>query len=116
MKKIILLGLLGAIVLIFFHFELDQYLTLEYIKTQQQIIDQYYAENRLLTLVGFFVLYVVITGVSLPGATVLTLAGGAVFGLVTGLILISFASTIGASIAFLVSRYLFRDANLAQVD
>ena len=110
MKKIILLGLLGAIVLIFFHFELDQYLTLEYIKTQQQIIDQYYAENRLLTLVGFFVLYVVITGVSLPGATVLTLAGGAVFGLVTGLILISFASTIGASIAFLVSRYLFRDA------
>jgi len=110
MKKIILLGLLGAIVLIFFHFELDQYLTLEYIKTQQQIIDQYYAENRLLTMVGFFVLYVVITGVSLPGATVLTLAGGAVFGLVTGLILISFASTIGASIAFLVSRYLFRDA------
>ena len=110
MKKIILLGLLGVIVLIFFHFDLEQYLTLEYVKTQQQMIDRYYAENRALTLVGFFVLYVVITGVSLPGATVLTLAGGAVFGLVTGLILISFASTIGASIAFLVSRYLFRDA------
>ena len=110
MKKLILLGLLGVIVLIFFHFELEQYLTLEYVKTQQQIIDQYYAENRVLTLVGFFVLYVVITGVSLPGATVLTLTGGAIFGLVTGLILISFASTIGASIAFLVSRYLFRDA------
>jgi len=110
MKKIILLGLLGVIVLIFFHFDLDQYLTLEYVKTQQQIIDRYYAENRVLALLGFFVLYVVITGVSLPGATVLTLAGGAVFGLTTGLILISFASTIGASIAFLVSRYLFRDA------
>jgi len=110
MKKIILLGLLGVIVLIFFHFNLDQYLTLEYVKSQQQIIDEYYAENRALTLIGFFVLYVVITGVSLPGATVLTLAGGAIFGLVTGLILISFASTIGASIAFLVSRYLFRDA------
>jgi len=110
MKKIILLGLLGVIVLIFFHFNLEQYLTLEYVKNQQQIIDEYYAENRALTLIGFFVLYVVITGVSLPGATVLTLAGGAIFGLVTGLILISFASTIGASIAFLVSRYLFRDA------
>jgi pyruvate/2-oxoglutarate dehydrogenase complex dihydrolipoamide dehydrogenase (E3) component/uncharacterized membrane protein YdjX (TVP38/TMEM64 family) len=110
MKKIILLGLLGIIVLIFFHFELEQYLTLEYVKTQQQMIDRYYAEHRALTLIGFFVLYVVITGVSLPGATVLTLAGGAIFGLVTGLILISFASTIGASIAFLVSRYLFRDA------
>ena len=110
MKKLILLGLLGVIVLLFFHFELEQYLTLEYVKTQQQIIDQYYVENRVLTLVGFFVLYVVITGVSLPGATVLTLAGGAMFGLATGLILISFASTIGASIAFLVSRYLFRDA------
>ena len=110
MKKIILLGLLGVIVLIFFHFDLEQYLTLEYVKTQQQMIDRYYAENSALTLIGFFVLYVVITGVSLPGATVLTLAGGAIFGLVTGLILISFASTIGASIAFLVSRYLFRDA------
>jgi pyruvate/2-oxoglutarate dehydrogenase complex dihydrolipoamide dehydrogenase (E3) component/uncharacterized membrane protein YdjX (TVP38/TMEM64 family) len=110
MKKIILLGLLGVIVLIFFYFDLEQYLSLEYVKTQQQIIDQYYAENRALTLIVFFVLYVLITGVSLPGATVLTLAGGAIFGLITGLILISFASTIGASIAFLVSRYLFRDA------
>jgi dihydrolipoamide dehydrogenase len=110
MKKIILLGLLGVIVLIFFHFDLEQYLTLEYVKSQQQIIDQYYAENRVLTLVGFFLLYVVITGASLPGAAVLTLTGGAIFGLATGLILVSFASTIGASIAFLVSRYLFRDA------
>jgi len=110
MKKIILLGLLGLIVLMFFHFDLEQYLTLEYVKSQQQIIDQYYAENRVLTLVGFFLLYVVITGASLPGAAVLTLTGGAIFGLATGLILVSFASTIGASIAFLVSRYLFRDA------
>jgi pyruvate/2-oxoglutarate dehydrogenase complex dihydrolipoamide dehydrogenase (E3) component/uncharacterized membrane protein YdjX (TVP38/TMEM64 family) len=110
MKKIFLLGLLGVIVLVFFQFDLEQYLTLEYVKTQQQVIDQHYTENRALTLIGFFVLYVVITGVSLPGATVLTLVGGAVFGLTTALILISFASTIGASIAFLVSRYLFRDA------
>jgi pyruvate/2-oxoglutarate dehydrogenase complex dihydrolipoamide dehydrogenase (E3) component/uncharacterized membrane protein YdjX (TVP38/TMEM64 family) len=109
MKKIVLLGLLAVIVLLFFQFDLEQYLTLDYIKSQQQAIDQHYLENRLLTLIGFFLLYVVITGASLPGATVLTLAAGAIFGLVTALILVSFASTIGASIAFLVSRYLFRD-------
>jgi len=109
MKKIVLLGLLAVVVVLFFQFDLEQYLTLDYIKSQQQVINQYYLENRLLTLIGFFLLYVVITGVSLPGATVLTLAAGAIFGLVTALILVSFASTIGASIAFLVSRYLFRD-------
>ena len=110
MKKIIvLLGLL-LVVILFFAFDLGQYLTLDYVKSQQQAFDQYYAANRVFTLIGFFVLYVVITGASLPGATVLTLAGGAIFGLVTGVILISFASTIGASIAFLVSRYLFRDS------
>ncbi len=109
MKKIILLGLLAVVVLLFFQFDLEQYLTLEYVKSQQEIIDQYYRENRALTLIGFFLGYVLITGVSLPGATVMTLAAGAIFGLFTGLILVSFASTIGASIAFLVSRYLFRD-------
>ena len=109
MKKIILLGLLAVVILLFFQFDLEQYLTLDYIKSQQQVINQHYLENRLLTLIGFFLLYVVITGASLPGATVLTLAAGAIFGLLTALILVSFASTIGASIAFLVSRYLFRD-------
>ena len=109
MKKIILLGLLVVIVAVFFHFDLERFLTLEYIKAQQQVIDDYYAENRALTLIGFFLLYVVITGASLPGAAVLTLAGGAIFGLVTALILISFASTIGATLAFLVSRFLLRD-------
>ena len=109
MKKIILLGLLAVVVLLFFQFDLEQYLTLEYVKSQQEIIDQYYRENRALTLIGFFLGYVVITGASLPGAAVMTLAAGAIFGLLTGLILVSFASTIGASIAFLVSRYLFRD-------
>ncbi len=110
MKKIIILGVLAVVVGLFFELELGQYLTLEYIKDQQQRIDEYYADNRVLTLAGFFLLYVVITGTSLPGAAVLTLAAGAVFGLVTGLVLVSFASTIGASIAFLLSRYLFRDA------
>ncbi|MEM7564787.1 MAG: FAD-dependent oxidoreductase, partial [Pseudomonadota bacterium] len=110
MKKIIIVALLAIVVFAFFHFELGEYLTLEYIKAQQHRIDQLYQENRFLTLAVFFLSYVVITGASLPGAAILTLAAGAIFGLVGGLILVSFASTIGASIAFLVSRYLFRDS------
>jgi hypothetical protein len=66
MKRIILLGLLAVIVLLFFQFDLEQYLTLDYVKSQQEIIDQYYRENRALTLIGFFLGYVVITGVD-PG-------------------------------------------------
>ena len=110
MKKIVVVGALLAIVVLFFAFDLQQYLTLDYIKGQQQAIDDYYADNRLLTIVGFFIVYVLITGASLPGAAVLTLAAGAIFGLVTGVLLVSFASTLGASLAFLVSRYLFRDS------
>jgi pyruvate/2-oxoglutarate dehydrogenase complex dihydrolipoamide dehydrogenase (E3) component/uncharacterized membrane protein YdjX (TVP38/TMEM64 family) len=109
MKKIVLLVLLAVIAGLFFYFDLGQYLTLEYIKDRQQELDRFYADNRLLTLLVYFVIYVVITGASLPGAAVLTLAGGALFGLLTGVVLISFASTLGASIAFLLSRYLFRD-------
>jgi pyruvate/2-oxoglutarate dehydrogenase complex dihydrolipoamide dehydrogenase (E3) component/uncharacterized membrane protein YdjX (TVP38/TMEM64 family) len=110
MKKIILAAVLLAVVILFFAFGLGDYLTLEYVKTQQQAIDQFYAQNRLLSLSGFFLLYVVITGASLPGATVMTLVAGAIFGLTVGVVLVSFASTLGASIAFLVSRYLFRDS------
>lgn len=109
MKKIGLVGILAAIVVLFFVFDLGQYLTLDYIKTQQFEIEQYYAENRVLTLVLFFIIYVIVTGASLPGAAILTLAAGAFFGLVTGLILVSFASSVGASLAFLFSRYLFRE-------
>ena len=109
MKKIGLVGILVAIVVLFFVFDLSHYLTLDYIKTQQFAIEQYYLENRLLTLVLFFTIYVIVTGASLPGAAILTLAGGAIFGLVTGLILVSFASSVGASLAFLFSRYLFRE-------
>jgi pyruvate/2-oxoglutarate dehydrogenase complex dihydrolipoamide dehydrogenase (E3) component/uncharacterized membrane protein YdjX (TVP38/TMEM64 family) len=109
MKKTGLIGIVAIIVIIFYVFDLGQFLTLEYIKQQQEQIETLYADNKLLTLGSFFVLYILVTGVSLPGATILTLAAGGVFGLVTGLILVSFASTIGASLAFLISRYLFRE-------
>ena len=109
MKKSILLGALAVLVALFFYFDLGQYLTLEFIKSQQTQINEFYLEHKWLSLIGFFLLYVLVTGASLPGAAVLTLAGGAVFGLLTGLILVSFASSLGATLAFLVSRYLFRD-------
>ena len=67
-KKLILLGGLVVIVIVFFQLDLGQYLTLDYIKAQQQQIDEYYRQHRVLTLLGFFLLYVVITGASLPGA------------------------------------------------
>lgn len=110
MKRIGLIGLIAVILISFFYFDLSQYLTLEYIKAQQQQVDQYYADNQALTIAGYFIIYILVTGASLPGAAILTLAGGAIFGLLTGLIIISFASTIGASLAFLVSRYLFRES------
>jgi len=108
-KKLVLVGIIAAIVTLFFTFDLGQYLTLEYIKAQQEQVETLYAENRLATLLIFFIVYVLVTGASLPGAAVMSLAAGAIFGLLTGVILISFASTIGASIAFMISRYLFRD-------
>ena len=110
MKKVGLIGIIAVLIVLFFQFDLDQFLTLEYIKSQQQQVDAFYAENRALTIVGFFLAYIVVTGASLPGAAILTLAAGAIFGLLVGLIIVSFASTIGASLAFVVSRYLFRES------
>ena len=114
MKKLGLVGLVALIVMVFIALDLGQYLTLEYIKNQQIQIEAFYAENRILALVSFFLLYIIVTGASLPGAAILTLVAGAVFGFITALILVSFASTLGASLAFLISRYLFRDAVLAR--
>jgi uncharacterized membrane protein YdjX (TVP38/TMEM64 family) len=107
--KIILLGILATLVAGFFIFDLGQYLTLSYLKSQQQIFNAYYQNNRFSTLLIYFIVYIVVTALSLPGATVMTLAGGALFGLWTALIVVSFASSIGATLAFLASRFLLRD-------
>lgn len=98
-----------ALIAAFFIFDLGQYLSLDYLKQKHQTILDFYAANRVLTIVGFFLGYVAATALSLPGAVILTLAAGAIFGLFTGLIIVSFASTIGATLAFLISRFLFRD-------
>ena len=102
---VVIAGLIGA----FFVFDLGQFLTLDSLKSNQQALADFIQQNWLQAFVGYFVLYVVVTALSLPGAAILTLGAGALFGLGWGLVLASFASTIGATCAFLVSRFLLRD-------
>ena len=108
--KITLLAIIITLITLFFVFDLGQYFNLEYLKERQAAMDAYHEREPLTTTVSFFFLYVMITGLSLPGAAILTLAAGAIFGLLWGTVISSFASTIGATLAFLFSRYLFREA------
>jgi pyruvate/2-oxoglutarate dehydrogenase complex dihydrolipoamide dehydrogenase (E3) component/uncharacterized membrane protein YdjX (TVP38/TMEM64 family) len=110
MKKLLILASLAVIAGAFFMLDLHQWLTLEGFKSGLGQFEQWRSQFPLLMAGGFFLLYVVVTALSLPGAAVMTLAAGALFGLLQGTLLVSFASTIGATLAFLVSRYLLRDA------
>ena len=95
---------------VFVIFDVQQYLNLSALKSQQDYFSHLKQENVVLITGGFFLSYVLITALSLPGAAILTLAAGAIFGLYQGLIIASFASSMGATFAFLASRYLFKDA------
>ncbi|MFC0133126.1 pyridine nucleotide-disulfide oxidoreductase [Massilia eurypsychrophila] len=103
------LALIAAAAVAYFVLDLGQYFTLDFLKAQQQSFQAYYDARPVRSIGIFFAIYVTVTALSLPGAAILTLAGGALFGLVGGTLLISFASTIGATVAFLTSRYLLRD-------
>lgn len=107
--RLLLFAAIAGAVALFFAFDLGRFLNLEFLKAQQATIDAFRAEQPLLTAAVYFLVYVAVTGLSLPGAAVMTLAGGAIFGLAWGTLIISFASTIGATLAFLASRLLFRD-------
>jgi pyruvate/2-oxoglutarate dehydrogenase complex dihydrolipoamide dehydrogenase (E3) component/uncharacterized membrane protein YdjX (TVP38/TMEM64 family) len=107
--RIALVVAIVALIVAFFAFGLDRYFTLEFFKSQQAAIDAYYRANPLQAAAAYFAVYVVVTGLSLPGATVLTLVGGAIFGLLWATVIVSFASSIGATLAFLASRFLLRD-------
>ncbi len=107
--RIFLLLCIVALIYGYFALDLSQYLTLDYIKDRQEEFAAYYQQNRWQTIAVYMLIYIAVTGLSLPGATALTLLGGAFLGLVTGVVVISFASTIGATLAFLVSRFLLRD-------
>lgn len=90
-------------------FDLGSVLSLEQLKESRDGLTAFYAQNRLVMIIAFFAVYVAATALSIPGAVILTLAGGAIFGFWLGLLVISFASSLGALLAFLVSRYLLRD-------
>lgn len=108
-SRIALLALIAALVAGFFILDLGQYLTLDYIKSQQAQLDGLVAAQPLVIAAAYFLIYVLVTAVSLPGAAIMTLAAGAMFGLWWGLLLVSFASTIGATLAMLVARFVLRD-------
>jgi len=109
LKKIIILLLIIAFIVAYKVFTLGQYLTLPYIKASQEKFSLLYAGHQILVIAGYMVIYILVTSLSLPGATVMTLAGGALFGLCVGTVVVSFASTIGATLACFVSRFLLRD-------
>jgi dihydrolipoamide dehydrogenase len=107
--RLALLIAIAAAIVLFFAFDLGQFFSLEYFKAKQAQITAFYSANPWQTALVFFAIYVAVTGLSLPGAAIMTLVAGAIFGLLVGTIVVSFASTIGATLAFLASRFLFRD-------
>lgn len=109
MKKALLVLFAAAALFLYFVFDIGQYLSLENFKAQQAQILAAKNTNPFVFIAGFFLIYVAITGLSIPGAAIMTLIAGALFGLVIGTVLVSFASTIGATLAFLGSRYVLRD-------
>ena len=108
-KKLAVLLAIVALIIAFFVFDLNQYFSLDAIKAQQQALNAQVLENPLVAGGLFFAAYVLVTALSLPGAALMTLVGGALFGLGWGLLLVSFASSLGATLAMLISRFLLRD-------
>ena len=108
-SKLVAAAALAALIVAFFAFGGDKYLTFDSIKSQQAAIQALYERNPLPAAIAFFATYVAVTGLSLPGAAVMTLVAGAIFGLLWGTVLVSFASSIGATLAFVASRFLLRD-------
>ena len=109
-SKILVLLIVAALIAAFFIFDLGRYFSIDYFKSQQAVIGDYYAANPVQTGLIFFAVYVGVTALSLPGAAIMTLVAGAIFGLLWGIVIVSFASTIGATLAFLVARFLLRDS------
>lgn len=109
LRQIVLLLLLALAIGAFVALDLGRYLSFEQLKASQASFAQLHAEQPLTVAVVYFLFYVLATALSIPGAVVITLAGGAIFGLWQGLLIVSFASTVGATLAFLVSRFMLRD-------
>ncbi len=111
-KKIWIVAVILILGALFFYFDLGKYLTLASLKENRQALLEFYEHHQTSMVAIFIVVYVLQTALSLPGAAVLSLAAGAIFGAVMGTIYTNIAATTGATLAFLVSRYLFRDVIL----
>jgi uncharacterized membrane protein YdjX (TVP38/TMEM64 family) len=107
-RIIIVLGI-AILITIFIFFDLDRYFSLSYLKESRASFRELYSHNRILVIGSYMLIYILVTALSLPGAAVMTLAGGALFGFVTGTVVVSFASSIGATLACFVARFLLRD-------
>ncbi len=107
--RLLVVALVTLAVVAFFAAGGQRYFSFEYVKGQQAAVEGWYQANPWRTALGFFALYVAVTGLSLPGAALMTLLVGAIFGLLWGTVIVSFASTIGATLAFLLSRFVLRD-------
>ena len=112
LKKILILSVVVVAVALFFYLDLQRFLTLEALKANRQLLADYYAAHTVGTVAAFMVIYILQTALSLPGAAILSLAAGAIFGALAGTVYAVVAATVGATLAFLVTRYLLRDAIL----
>ncbi len=108
-RKLGVIGAASIIIAAYFIFDIGGFFSLPYLKSSQQHFLAVYAEHQAAVIAIYMIAYICVTGLSLPGAAAMTLVGGALFGLVAGTIIVSFSSTIGATIACSASRYLLRD-------
>ena len=108
-SKIFAALVLVLCVIYFFKYDVASYLSLDFIKSKMSDFQTYYQENAITTILAYMLIYISVTALSLPGAAILTLLGGALFGLGIGVVVVSFSSTIGATLAFLVSRFFLQD-------
>ena len=108
-KKIVIGLVITGLVIVLKLINAGDYLTLSYIKESQQGFQELYREHSLSVIAAYAGIYILVTSLSLPGAAVMTLAAGALFGLVAGTVVVSFASTIGATLACFISRFILRD-------
>ncbi len=108
--KIVILVALALLIGLFFYFKLGAVLSLNSLKANRAALEAFYTDHRFATVAIFIAVYIVQTVLSLPGAAVLTLAAGALFGVIRGALYANVGATIGATLSFLIARYLFRDA------
>ena len=108
-RQLLVLLLVALAIGVLLALDVGRFLSFEQLKASQASFAQLHAEQPLTVTVVYFLIYVAATALSIPGATIITLAGGAIFGLWQGLLIVSFASSIGAILAFLASRFVLRD-------